>query len=253
MVPSPPPPTVLLSPPAPPPVVRLSPPPPVVRASPPPPSGSNGGLTPTGTLFRGQGTSYAAPAGSLVFSCAYPWNGMSPWQKVYFAAINIQMWDGGLQCGKCARARCVDPRCKIRGQWVAVHFLDQCPTCKRGDIDFSDPAFLELTGLPPDRVAIEWSFTSCKPLVQGGIKLEPKNKDGNMYWQALFLYNSAEPINRVSINGKALKLDTWGFWVHQGLFKKGVGHTLSIGSDQGNMRTMQLTDIWRSQELPIQF
>lgn len=33
----------------------------------------------------------------------------------------------------------------------------QCPTCHgQGDLDFSNPSFLELTGLQPDRVTIEW-------------------------------------------------------------------------------------------------
>lgn len=37
-----------------------------------------------------------------------------------------------------------------------VYLVDQCPTCPGRDLDFSNPAFRELTGLSPDRVKIEW-------------------------------------------------------------------------------------------------
>lgn len=53
----------------------------------------------------------------------------------------------------------------------------RCATsdCKQGNLDFSNPAFLELTGLSPDRVKIEWQWTSCAPYIQGNIRLDPKS------------------------------------------------------------------------------
>ena len=47
----------------------------------------------------------------------------------------------------------------------------RCPECKEGDIDFSNPSFLQLTGLRPDRVKIEWSFTPCAPYINGSIRV----------------------------------------------------------------------------------
>lgn len=68
-------------------------------------------------------------------------------------------------------ARCVDPRCKVQNRWVKVYLVDQCPTCPGQDLDFSDPAFLELTGLTPDRVKIDWHFAPCGPQISGGIRV----------------------------------------------------------------------------------
>lgn len=38
-------------------------------------------------------------------------------------------------------------------------------------------------------------------------QLGPKETSVNEYWQAIFLSNSAEPIDRVEINGRPLKLE----------------------------------------------
>ena len=39
------------------------------------------------------------------------------------------------------------------------------------------------------------------------MQFEPKDGSDNPYWQEFFLYNSAEPIAAVYLNGKALQLD----------------------------------------------
>lgn len=39
-------------------------------------------------------------------------------------------------------------------------------------------------------------------------QMDPKDRDYNEYWQALYLYNSVEPIVGVWINADALRLDT---------------------------------------------
>ncbi|PRW60709.1 tRNA pseudouridine synthase mitochondrial-like [Chlorella sorokiniana] len=205
------------------------------------------------TIYKGDATAFSdAVAGTGdSFACAYPT--LSPWQSTYFAAINIGQWDGGRQCGRCAMARCVDSRCRVKNKWVQVYLVDQCPTCPGRDLDFSNPAFRELTGLSPDRVTIEWYFTSCANRITGGIQLSPKESGVNEYWQAIFLHNSAEPIASVAIDGKPLKLETYGFWVNSGYLKNGVPHVLTLTSRGGNKLTTTVTSVWRAQELPIQF
>ena len=47
---------------------------------------------------------------------------------------------------RCARVRCVDPECRVRGKDVTVMIVDQCPECKKGDLDFSIPAYRDITG-----------------------------------------------------------------------------------------------------------
>ena len=74
-----------------------------------------------------------------------------------YAAINAKQWSKGAWCGACVVARCADKACKATAP-VVVQILDECPECALGDLDFSVPAFKELTGLSPSRVAIEWQF-----------------------------------------------------------------------------------------------
>ena len=84
--------------------------------------------------------------------------------------------------------------------------LRRCPGCRYGDIDFSFETFLELSGLPPDRVAIEWDWIPCGPLLSGGIRFDPKDSERNPWWQAFFVYNSAQPIRQVLLDGAPLQL-----------------------------------------------
>lgn len=45
-------------------------------------------------------------------------------------------------------------------------------------------------------------------------QLDPKDKEVNQWWQAIFVYNAAEPIAEVWLDGQALTLNNWGFWVN---------------------------------------
>lgn len=62
-------------------------------------------------------------SGDGKFACAYP--KLSPWASKYYAAINVGAWEGGAQCGRCAVARCVDERCKVKDKTVKVYIVDQ--------------------------------------------------------------------------------------------------------------------------------
>ena len=73
----------------------------------------------------------------------------------------------GRQRGSASNQACL-LACHPRRAWLSAC---RCPECKHGDIDFSDPSFLQLTGLRPDRVKIEWSFTPCAPYIKGSIRV----------------------------------------------------------------------------------
>ncbi len=45
----------------------------------------------------------------------------------------------------------------------------------------------------------------------------------------------------------------WGFWVHNGIFKKGTANNLTIKAESGATRSVTVTDIWKPQQLPVQF
>jgi hypothetical protein len=50
-----------------------------------------------------------------------------------FAAMNYLQFDG--TCGRCIRVQGTDSGAS--GQWYTVKIIDNCPTCNRGDVDFS--------------------------------------------------------------------------------------------------------------------
>lgn len=47
-----------------------------------------------------------------------------------------------------------------------------------------------------------------RPCTAASPQLSPKESSVNEYWQAIFLHNSAEPIQSVTIDGKPMKLET---------------------------------------------
>lgn len=47
----------------------------------------------------------------------------------------------------------------------------RCDSCGTNGFSTSSPAFLELTGLKPDEVKVEWQYTSCAPYTTGSIRV----------------------------------------------------------------------------------
>ena len=50
-----------------------------------------------------------------------------------FAAMNYLQFDG--TCGRCIKVQGTDSGAS--GKWYTVKIIDNCPTCNRGDVDFS--------------------------------------------------------------------------------------------------------------------
>lgn len=174
----------------------------------------------------------------------------SPLVKTYFAAINLPQWNEGLSCGKCIRARCTDSMCK-NNQWIKAMIVDQCPECKEGDVDFSIPAYNELTGLWPHRLQIEWEWLdTCDDLVEGEIHIAPK--DGvNAWFHAFYLSNSKMPIKSVTLDGKLLERNQFGFFSAYGDIGAGPW-TLKIEGETGETVTSTISSFSEA-SLGVQF
>eukprot|EP00887_Chlorella_sp_A99_P006892 scaffold2.g6892.t1 len=173
----------------------------------------------------------------------------------------------GAHCGRCALVRCVDRRCKVQNKAVKVYLTDECPTCRRGmqrggrgtgggvglggwgvgvsygDVDLSVPAFKAVTGLSPDRVKIQWTFTSCSPEISGRIM-----------WQAFYFSNSAQPLKTVTVGGKALSRSPYGFWVRSaGFLDLAARTTFVLTGIDGTVVTAAAANLTRPQSLGVQF
>ncbi len=119
--------------------------------------------------------------------------------RTHFAAIGAPRWDGAMNCGRCATARCTSDGCPNTP--VTVMITDQCPECAADDLDFSTEAWNEVTGNhSPSRLTIEWDFVTCpKDYVSGNGKLFIKEGSSG-WWFAFQPQNFLEKVEKVQIN-----------------------------------------------------
>lgn len=203
------------------------------------------------STFTGDGTAFSGPlnGSAAQFACAYHY--VNPQFSRMFAAMNIKQWEGGAVCGRCIKAKCVDPKCETKDKEVVVQILDLCPECKYGDVDFSYPAYSSVTGCWPDRLKVEWEWTSCAPDISGTIKYSPK-PGSNYFWQAFFLSNSRYPLKSVKLNGQQLSRSEFNFYVHGGQRPSG-SVVLELIADSGDALNATINDMTKAQDLGVQF
>jgi hypothetical protein len=203
------------------------------------------------SMYVGDGTAYseAVPDGSG-FACSF--RKLFKHTKIYFAAINIEQWENGLSCGRCVNVLCTDPFCTVKNKKVKVQIVDQCPECKKGDIDLSIPAYRDVTGRWPHRLTVNWEWTSCEDIVDGDLLLSPKDGQ-NPWYHAFYLSNAANAIKKVTLNSKIeMSRNQFGFYHFQGELEQGP-YTLRIVSIDGEMLTATVDTFLKSKDLGVQF
>ncbi|KDD77108.1 hypothetical protein H632_c17p0, partial [Helicosporidium sp. ATCC 50920] len=247
-----------------------SPPAPVQIASapstpPPPPPGSSNDSDvsdnpistgqvreiPGSSTYTGDGTAFSGAVDNSQaskFACGLHY--LDSWASKYFVAMNNAQWNDGLACGRCVKARCVDPKCPVQGQEILAQVVDKCPECAEGDLDFSYPAYSLVTGSWPNRLKVSWEWADCSPFVSGDISIYPKD-GGSQYWQAFFFANARYPIAQATINGEPLQRQTFGFWTHSG--NVAPGSTIQLVSETGQTVSATLDGPFQQQNLGVQF
>lgn len=128
----------------------------------------------------GEGTYYAADGTG---NCSFD---ASP-DDLMVAAMNAPEYQSAALCGACL---------EVTGPSgsVTVRVVDQCPECKRGDLDLSPQAFQRLAPLSAGRIPITWHQVACD--VSGPIAYH--FKDGaNAYWTAIQIRNHRYPIAKL--------------------------------------------------------
>ncbi|KAG2220448.1 hypothetical protein INT45_004190 [Circinella minor] len=95
-----------------------------------------------GGSYSGDGTFYTVGLGSC---------GKTNSDNEMVAALSSSLMSSGKYCGK---------RIKVKSDSgsVTVKAVDTCPSCAKGDIDFSPAAFKKLGSLDEGRISIKWSF-----------------------------------------------------------------------------------------------
>ena len=160
-----------------------------ISPAPAPAPGPGPGTAPSAYLYSGKATQYEddLPSdGAADFACSFPY--ISPWAQQYYVAVNVEQWDSGKNCGRCVKASCTDPRCGTQ-QEVVAYVVDQCATCKYGDLDFGSTPWGDLTAMTPDRVQISWNFTSCHSYINDTIHVRMQWLVGGKHVHGWFLFS----------------------------------------------------------------
>lgn len=129
--------------------------------------------------------------------------------------------------------------------------VDECATCSHGDLDFSLPAWQDLTGISPDYVAIQWSWVSCAKYINGTIQVAPTS-GVNDYWQAFLFSNSKHPLASVTLNGDQLVRADNNFWQHNSK-KPDPPYVFNLTDRRGNTLSGEVTDLFTTSDLGVQF
>ena len=163
----------------------------------------------TFSKFSGDATVYtdavSSSNGFSGFACGFLYAPAKA--RSLFAAINAPQYEGSNNCGRCAKVKCVDSRCKSQKE-ITVMLVDKCPECKLGDLDFSMPAWEEITGHSPDRLKIEWDFESCDELIDNAPPNLSIDPGANPWWVSVQISNHRFGIKslRIKSSGADWKL-----------------------------------------------
>ncbi len=125
-------------------------------------------ITGDGTIYT---NGFSNSDGGEGFNCGFLW--LPPRARTHFAAIPKVDYKGAGNCGRCAIVKCDDSRCGTYKKEVKVMIVDSCPICKSGDLDFSLPAWNDVTNnYNPDRFKISWEWALCDgDFIDGNIKM----------------------------------------------------------------------------------
>lgn len=180
------------------------------------------------TFAMGSNCQNAPPTNKCV-NCGFPVTATSPDTVAhaytgsgrYFAAMNTDDFNGAAACGACVEVT------RDGGRKVIATVVDQCPiatnpVCKRGHIDLSREAFLQLgseseghlgTGNGGRYGSISWKYIPCPVPASQNVTLRLKEPN-NQYYTAVVVQDHTYPIKSVKIKGANATRDPQSnFWM----------------------------------------
>lgn len=165
-----------------------------------------------GKWFEGEGTYYGPTSGG---NCGMGAKSTLP--KMYHSmlpvAINHDQYDGSSSCGSCleviGKGTGIGMKPIVGKFFAYVH--DQCPECKRGDLDLSK--------IGDGRWNIKWRFIPCPKN-----DLQLKFEGSNDYYKKIQVRGLKYPARSMKIDGKAgIRANDNFFVSHEGKFpQKGL-------------------------------
>lgn len=153
----------------------------------------------------GIATHYVLQAGGG--NCSYP----GPPANHLFVALSAPEYAGAAPCGSYLQVK--GPHGTVR-----VEVIDQCPECKAGHIDLSEPAFAKLAPLRAGLIGVSY-HTIANPPLPAPVAFGVKN-GSSRWWLALIVMNTGNAIASVRLEtrpGHWMKLAhvSWNAWIAQ--------------------------------------
>ncbi|KAL4433948.1 hypothetical protein ABPG75_000389 [Micractinium tetrahymenae] len=135
----------------------------------------------------------------------------------HWVGLPVSLFHEAELCGACVRMWCVDSVCDdalVKSDLFMI--TDSCKECGPTDLLASGPGLTNLSGgvsvdLTP-KFQVAWTFASCAPLIQGGIKMWPSDRNKKEYLGLQFS-NLKALLKAVAVNGIMMQRTNFGYWV----------------------------------------
>ncbi|SHO59042.1 expansin EXLX1 family cellulose-binding protein [Vibrio quintilis] len=129
----------------------------------------------------GEGTFYGYGGGG---NCSFPKD-----DSILTVAMNAVDYDGSAACGAV-----IEVTSENTGASVIVRVDDQCPECKKGDLDLDQKAFAKIDSIPEGRIPVKWHYIANNQA--GDMKLYFK-EGSSQWWTAVQVRDHMYPITKV--------------------------------------------------------
>jgi len=133
------------------------------------------------TEHSGDGTFYSYGGGG---NCSFPKD-----DALLTVAMNAVDYDGSAACGAMIKVTSQNT-----GASVNVRVDDQCPECKKGDVDLDQKAFAQIDSISEGRIPVTWHYIANDQA--GNMKLYFK-EGSSQWWTAVQVRDSMYPIIKV--------------------------------------------------------
>jgi expansin (peptidoglycan-binding protein) len=203
--------------------------------------------------YTGDATEYTAgftaPDGAKGYACGFRW--LATKERTLFAALPGPMWNGSLNCGRCASVTCVDDKCDATAKKTTtiVTIVDKCPGCNTGDLDFSLEAWNKITNnQSPSRLKISWSWVSCDSLQDDSVIRLTVDPGANPWYYLASISNSAYGVKSASLilnSGTTIDLTRRddNYWYKSVSPQLTFPYKIAFVDHNGNSFTSQLADL----------
>lgn len=109
---------------------------------------------------------------------------------------------------------------------------------------------MQITGRWPHRLKVSWDWTDCDEVVNGTIKMDPKD-GSNGFWNAFYVSNTKVPVKSLIINGQEFQRQEFNFWSGGNIGD--APYKVELISEAGEVLSALVENIFKTVDLGEQF